>query len=169
MPVLPPDAPGATLPATTPQAFASYLDAHFKGDNGKLGGPVKALDSQGATGSTLGAQWLSWYAKSFAANGGNANTLLQYEEAFTVLWEEATLGGDLAAGLGGGSAAVGALAQSATVTAAQEAGSIFSVLQSGSLWIRVGEVLLGLILLGVGVARVTSAVPIATKVASYVK
>lgn len=156
-----------TLPATTPQAFASYLNAHFNGDGGKLGGPVAALNSQGATGSTLGAQWLTWYAAKFAAEG-TANTLLQYEEAFTVLWEEATLGGDLAAGLAGGAAASGALAQSATVTAAQEAGSIFSVLQSSSLWLRIAEGLIGLVLLAVGVAKLTGAVPAATKIARAV-
>lgn len=156
------------LPATTPQAFAGYLNANFKGDNGKLGGPVAALDSQGATGPTLGAQWLSWFALKYGANG-SSYTLEQYEEAFVVLWEDAALGGALAAGSAGGLAAAGGFAQIGTVTAAQEAGSIFSVLQSGALWVRVGEVVLGLILLAVGVAKLTNAVPIATKVASYVR
>lgn len=156
----------AVLPATTPQAFASYLDAHFAGDNGEVGGSVAALNGVGATGSTLGAQWLTWYAADVAAHPGN--TLEQYELGFVVLWEEAKLGTNLAAGVGGGSAAVGALATSAATTAGQ-LGGIFSVLQSGSLWIRVGEVLLGLILLAVGVAELTHAVPIATKVARYVK
>lgn len=155
------------LPATTPQAFASYLNANFKGDNGKLGGPVAALDSQGATGSTLGAQWLSWYA---IKNGqsGTAYTLEQYEEAFVVLWEDAALGGALAAGTAGGLAAAGAVTQSATVTAAQEAGSIFSVLQSGSLWLRLAEGVLGIILIAVGLARLTRAVPVATQIAKTV-
>lgn len=37
------------------------------------------------------------------------------------------------------------------------------------IWIRVGEVALGLILIAVGVAKLTNAVPIATKIAKVVK
>jgi hypothetical protein len=44
-------------------------------------------------------------------------------------------------------------------------GDFFARLTKANTWIRVGEVLLGLILLAVGVARVTNAVPIATKIA----
>jgi hypothetical protein len=82
-----------------------------------------------------------------------------------VLAEEAYLGTDLAAGSAGGLALGGAAAQSVTVTAAQEAGSIFSVLQSGSLWLRLAEGLLGIVLVAIGLARLTNAVPVATKIA----
>lgn len=44
-------------------------------------------------------------------------------------------------------------------------GDFFARLSQASTWIRVGEVFLGLILLAVGVARITNTVPIATKVA----
>lgn len=44
-------------------------------------------------------------------------------------------------------------------------GDFFQRLSQASTWVRVGEVVLGLILLSVGVARVTNAVPVATKVA----
>jgi len=37
-----------------------------------------------------------------------------------------------------------------------------------SLWLRVAEVVLGLVLIAVGVAKLTSAVPVATKIARYV-
>jgi Na+/phosphate symporter len=37
-----------------------------------------------------------------------------------------------------------------------------------STWIRVGEVVLGLILIAVGLARITHAVPVATKIAKTV-
>lgn len=40
---------------------------------------------------------------------------------------------------------------------------------SANFWIRAGEVILGLILLAIGVARLTGAVPLATKVARYVR
>ncbi|MGH3223573.1 MAG: hypothetical protein ACRDPY_33635 [Streptosporangiaceae bacterium] len=44
-------------------------------------------------------------------------------------------------------------------------GDFFSKLGQPNTWIRVGEVALGLILLAVGVARITGAVPLATKIA----
>lgn len=155
------------LPATTPQAFAVYLDANFKGSDGKLGSPLHPLDGLGFTGATIGDQWLAFHNAALLKSPGK--TLLEYEQAFVVLAEEAYLGIDLASAAGGGLAFGGAAVQSASVTASQELGSIFAVFQSGSLWIRVAEVALGLLLIAVGVAKLTNAVPIATKVAKYVK
>lgn len=63
-----------------------------------------------------------------------------------------------AAGVGGGNPLAG-LAQ---------VGQFFSALSQGSTWIRVAEGILGIILLAVGVARITHAVPIATKIAGAV-
>jgi len=45
-------------------------------------------------------------------------------------------------------------------------GDFFSRLTQASTWERIGEVVLGLILIAVGVAHITHAVPIATKVAA---
>lgn len=45
---------------------------------------------------------------------------------------------------------------------------VFSGFFQGNIWIRVGEVLLGLVLIAVGIARLTKQVPIATKVATSV-
>lgn len=47
-------------------------------------------------------------------------------------------------------------------------GDFFGRLTEGSTWVRVGEVVLGLILLAVGVARITHAVPAATRLAKTV-
>jgi hypothetical protein len=47
-------------------------------------------------------------------------------------------------------------------------GSFFGTLTEASTWMRVGEVVLGIILLAVGVSRMTKAVPVATKVAKTV-
>lgn len=44
-------------------------------------------------------------------------------------------------------------------------GDFFSRLGQANTWLRVGEVALGLILVAVGVARITHAVPIATSIA----
>lgn len=52
-----------------------------------------------------------------------------------------------------------------SVPGLSQIGTFFGSLGEASTWIRVGEVVLGLILLAVGVARITRAVPIATQVA----
>ena len=152
------------LPATTPQAFASYVNANFTGTNGKKGSPQDYLSSLGYTGSTLGAQWLSFWSAE-QAKFGSQYSLEQAEQAFVVLWEEGTLGTNLAQASAGGLAAAGGFAQIGTVTGAQEAGSIFSVLQSGSLWLRLAEGFLGIVLIAIGIAKLTNAVPVATKIA----
>jgi hypothetical protein len=46
-----------------------------------------------------------------------------------------------------------------------QVGSFFGALEQGATWIRVGEALLGIVLIAVGVARLTNAVPAATKIA----
>lgn len=52
---------------------------------------------------------------------------------------------------------------------AQSLGSTFlGPLFQANLWERVGEVVLGLVLIAIGVARLTHAVPIATKIAGAV-
>jgi hypothetical protein len=48
-------------------------------------------------------------------------------------------------------------------------GGVLGPLFQAHIWIRVGEVALGLILIAVGVAKLTNAVPIATKIAKVVK
>jgi hypothetical protein len=46
--------------------------------------------------------------------------------------------------------------------------AFFDDLGSANLWVRVGEVVLGLMLIAVGVAKLTHAVPVATKIAGTV-
>lgn len=47
--------------------------------------------------------------------------------------------------------------------------SFFSNLSNANTWLRVGEVVLGIVLIAVGLARMTNAVPIATSIAKAVK
>lgn len=47
-------------------------------------------------------------------------------------------------------------------------GDFFQRLTQANTWIRIGEVILGIILLGVGIASMTNAIPAATKVAKMV-
>jgi len=162
----------ATLPATTPAAFKAYANANLKGDNGKPGGPVQALSGLGYTGATVGDQWLKFYA---AKHGqlGSQYTLLEYEEAFVVLWSDAQLGNNVAQATG----ATGQIIQ-ADVTgigkgisqfnttlgglpaAAAGAFSSLSFLQgltSATLWIRVAKVVIGGAMLLIGLAKLTGA------------
>jgi hypothetical protein len=50
----------------------------------------------------------------------------------------------------------------------KDAGTFFSDLTSANFWLRLGEVVLGLILIAVGVAELTHAVPVATHIAKAV-
>jgi hypothetical protein len=50
----------------------------------------------------------------------------------------------------------------------QQIGTFFGALAEGNTWIRVAEGLLGIILIAVGLARLTHAVPAATKIAGAV-
>lgn len=50
----------------------------------------------------------------------------------------------------------------------KDAGAFFSDLTSANFWLRLSEVVLGLILIAVGVAELTHAVPVATHIAKTV-
>lgn len=151
--------PSGPLPATTAQAFKSYLNAHFKGTDNVLGHPLHALDGIGLTGSTIGDQWLKFYSEATVKDPGK--TLEQYEEAFVVLAEEGYLGTDLAAGVGGGLAFSGAAVQQVpsglqnAIPGVAQIGDFFASLGEASTWIRVAEVFLGVVLLGIGIAQLT--------------
>jgi hypothetical protein len=56
-------------------------------------------------------------------------------------------------------------AASSTVPGLSQIGGFFSRLSQANTWIRLGEVLLGLVLIAIGLARMTNAIPLATKVA----
>jgi hypothetical protein len=47
--------------------------------------------------------------------------------------------------------------------------SVLGPLFQASIWLRVAEVVLGVVLIAVGVAKLTNAIPAATKIASVVK
>ena len=70
---------------------------------------------------------------------------------------------DLGSAVGG----AGQLAQ-ASLSALPAVANPLAPLFQASIWVRVLEVVLGLVLIAVGVAKLTSAVPVATKIARYV-
>lgn len=125
-------------------------------------------------GAAAGAAYASWNAKNpMGTAGTNAQTFMAMV---------------LAQGLARAIQAVGTFTGSSLPTAAANAASnttavkgagavesaltavpdFLSRLTSANLWERIGEVVLGLILLAVGVAHVTRAVPIATHIAKTV-
>lgn len=56
----------------------------------------------------------------------------------------------------------------ASIPGVQQIGDFFSTLAEGNTWIRIAEGLLGIVLIAIGLARITHAVPIATKIAGAV-
>lgn len=149
-------------------AFASALNSAYPGKR-LTGSPALA-------GNTLGDQWQTWYKNNAAQNP--RVSLGQWEQAF---YFEVVAVGSFADALGQGAGAVGQgtgqLAQgtAAGIDATAQAlaplasiGDFFSRLAEGNTWIRIGEGVLGLVLLAVGVAHMTKAVPAATKIARMV-
>ena len=146
---------GSLPTPTTPQAFATWLDAHL--NHGK---PLPGLPS--SAGSTIGANWLWWYAQKYAADGSKY-TLLEYEEAF-VAYAAFDLTGDII-----GSGAAGAVGATGTAVNAipPALGSAFSwtdglsnllgTLGSSAFWLRAAKVVLGGALLLIGLAHLTGA------------
>lgn len=99
-----------------------------------------------------------------------ASTPLQRGATVYKAWLVNGLGSAVQKIVGADSAALGATAtgiQTASYVPSWSDGlaELLANLASGALWIRVGEVALGLILVAVGLARVTSAVPVATRIA----
>ncbi|HEY1699194.1 MAG TPA: hypothetical protein VGG75_05685 [Trebonia sp.] len=64
--------------------------------------------------------------------------------------------------------AVQAATSSISIPGLQELGDFFGRLEEGSTWLRAGEIALGMLLIAVGVAKLTNAVPAATKIAKAV-
>lgn len=56
-------------------------------------------------------------------------------------------------------------AKAAVTGAITDTGDFLSRLTSPALWIRIAEIALGLLLIGVGIAKLTNAIPAATKAA----
>jgi hypothetical protein len=160
------------LPDTTALAFSGYLNQNLQGDGGTQGAPVAALHQPGLS---LGEQWLAWYAQARLRYGGTY-TLVQYEQAFIVLWEDVTLNGDLSQAEGSGAYDVGLFADSipqglgntpgakglaTTATAVGNAatginaiGDFFQRLTQAGTWVRAAEVLIGAALLLAGLNHV---------------
>jgi hypothetical protein len=70
---------------------------------------------------------------------------------------------------GGIVAGAKAVSQLNPLTGLDAIGNFFNKLGDASTWIRVAEVAVGLLLIAVGIAELTKAVPLATKIASVVK
>lgn len=125
-------------------------------------------------GASAGSAYASWNAKNSQTTAGtNAQTFM------LMVTEQGLTKAIQAVGTFVGSSLPAATANAASsTTAVKGAGAVESALTaipdfisrltSANLWERIGEVVLGLILVAVGVAHITHAVPIATAVAKKV-
>lgn len=138
-----------------------------------------------------GQWWAVFYTEGSAASGKNGPGLLGADTSFIIVQAASsaaartaaqgqlsmsaaisTVNGpyasqaDAESAAGGIQAKAGSEAQSGSLPGGLTAiGDFFSDLSRASTWIRVGQVVLGLILIAVGVARITHAVPVATSIA----
>lgn len=141
------------IPNTTPSDFAAYLNTYFN-----HGAPITLKGVP--AGSTLGDQWMAWYVQKSGSGNQAGKTLLDYEDAFIVLWEDYTLGLSLSQGIAGGAGAIGT-----SVNAIPQGLSAFSgfagidnligALLDGNFWLRIAEGALGVILIAVALGKIT--------------
>lgn len=116
-------------------------------------------------GGPRGPQQTSYQVVQSAARPVNAIAGPFPSMAAAVAWQT----GANTAGNSPGSAAGGVATAIGSATGLSGITGFLSQLGSANLWIRVGEVAIGLILIAIGVAQLTHVVPIATKIAGAVK
>jgi hypothetical protein len=151
MPV--PGAPGINLtsptPTTRPAAVAAYVGMLDLAYGAQIGQSYQNYANAHPNQTAYNA--LQSWANTVAAGLGPG--LAKAIQAFAKAQGKAT--GQIAVGTGLGAAAASK--------------DILGGFDLGSWFLRIGEILIGLVLIGVGLAKITNAVPIATKIASVVK
>ena len=146
-------------PGTGPgsAAFTQYTivegtqaDANNIPNGGGMSGPY----------SSIQAAYSVWRAEP---RNQDVSTLTKIEQDLSLAEQDITKTGS---GTGGFASNPKAIQNPLTGLAA--IGDFFQRLTQANTWVRIGEGILGLILLAVGIARITHAVPVATKVAKAV-
>lgn len=139
----------------------------------------KAVDLAGTQEKQAVVEGFHGYATETQAEA-NPNSVNAVTRYFADLWisdykaakaEKAQPGGKNASNpLAAGAQGVKQAAQDAAndIPGVQAIGDFFSRLTEANTWIRIGEGLLGVILLAVGAAKMTNAIPAATKIARMV-
>jgi hypothetical protein len=132
---------------------------------------TKVWVTQGQTSNTISGPWGSEAAaKKGAEQTLGTQSLTGWRGTAAVLGAAVTGAGNsiLGGGITPGAISAGESAGQSTFTGLAAVGDFFQRLTQASTWERVGEVVLGLLLIAVGVAHMTHAVPIATKLAGAV-
>lgn len=126
-----------------------------------------ALFDQNFPGKGAGTAYTNYANAQFARDP----TISPYlaAKAFALIIATKGLAAGLAAGATATGTAAGQAAKSGFGSTALTSLNPLAGLFQPNLWLRVGEVMLGLILIAIGVAQLTHAVPIATKIAGAVK
>lgn len=158
----------AKLPALTGDRahqlaqMVAWIDAQTHDD---------AAAASGLTGKITYGQEFALYAAQYPTVG-----VLQAYEGWLLTLVGGALPQVIGTGVAAGGADVGILATGAAQGAAKFSGdlnvsvtSFLGRLASASLWERVAQVAIGIVLIAAGVAKLTDAVPIATKIAGVLK
>jgi hypothetical protein len=163
-------APLTKADTATAAAFAAWLDANWTG--GALP-PLKT--SAGVVVSTSpkpSAQWLAYWAYVQKIDP-KAPLLAAIESFYWYQLAKTGLGDAIGKAVTAGGTAVGAVDTGVSTASylpswATGLGTLLGDLTNKNTWLRVAEGLLGIILIAVGLAHMTHAVPIATAIASKV-
>lgn len=99
-------------------------------------------------GAARAAQFLTWYQAA-----------IQQDPALSPLdgWTAFETGSTIASGLGTATATLGGIPQAAVTGANNAYKDLLGGFNIGNWFLRIGEILLGLVLVGVGIARITGA------------
>ena len=138
--------PSGQLP--TASQFTTNMTGNFQND---LANIVAQMRAQGDT--TLASQF-----QSFALTYHASNPAYNAQQVLSVYLAQ-KLSGSLATGITGAGTALGQIPAAAAKGAADAANTLdpFHGLNLGSWILRIGEILLGIVLVGVGIARITGA------------
>lgn len=149
-------APALAANATEAQALA-YLSANFKNTYTN----AASTPYQGKNASQIYA-----YLKGESPSA----TPYQLAQLTADLLLSSALGGTIGAAASTAGQAIGDVATGVSTASflpswADGLANLLGDLENGALWLRVAEGVLGIVLIAIGLARITKAVPVATKIA----
>lgn len=164
---------GAVVAELTPQELAVIAAAQdavtdVSTHNPTLANQIKA--EAGKFAYTARMRMLIAQVRTFSPADANALTKLYSDPVLVKKYYKAVIDGvtqGIGNSLAAGAGAAGRVTQALGADVAHSASPIAGFFQL-NLWLRVAEVGLGLLLVAVGVAKLTNAVPAATKVAAAV-
>lgn len=153
-----PTTPGQTQKLyPDPQSFAAFLNSHWPNQRLK----TKTFNGVQLTGNNVGDQWLNWYATE------SPNHLNYSLGDFEIVFFDFVVAQSLLKGLSAAETATGQVVNDFKtgiqntnfnpLSGLASIGDFFSRLSQANTWIRVGEVILGIMLITSGVLHISGA------------